>query len=348
MKKTLYIITLEPLEQRYTKQWYYYWKSIFRDNFNVKYVDGIYISDKIKKGRFLDIYQTNMWKATQVEILASFFNNSKIKEDDIFLFMDGWHFGITALKYMLQLSEMKNKIYAYWHAGTWDDWDFISQAGLREWATLNEAGWFQACDGHFVATQFHKNLINKYFTFPNRMLMKDKIHVVGFPMNWSGIIEKEISSHMKKSQKKKNLIVFPHRLDKEKQPEVFDKLRIGNSKYKFVKTLEETKNKKEYYELLCNAKVAFSASLQETFGIGTVEAMMLNALPLVPDRLSYSELYEPIFKYKDLSEAKKKLKYFVENYDNPELQKALMKNKVKIRKASLEAIEKMSRVILNE
>jgi hypothetical protein len=41
----------------------------------------------------------------------------------------------------------------------------------------------------------------------------------------------------------------------------------------------------------------FSANLQETLGISCFEGTLVDAVPLVPDRLSYSEMYTDIFKY---------------------------------------------------
>jgi hypothetical protein len=41
----------------------------------------------------------------------------------------------------------------------------------------------------------------------------------------------------------------------------------------------------------------FSASLQETLGIGCYEGAIIDAIPMVPDRLSYSEMYYEGFKY---------------------------------------------------
>ena len=41
----------------------------------------------------------------------------------------------------------------------------------------------------------------------------------------------------------------------------------------------------------------FSANLQETLGISWYEGALVGALPLVPDRLSYSEMAIPDFKY---------------------------------------------------
>jgi hypothetical protein len=41
----------------------------------------------------------------------------------------------------------------------------------------------------------------------------------------------------------------------------------------------------------------FSANLQETLGISMYEGAIIDAIPLVPDRLSYNEMYAEIWRY---------------------------------------------------
>ena len=60
---------------------------------------------------------------------------------------------------------------------------------------------------------------------------------------------------------------------------------------------DQTLSKDQYHKLLAEAKIIFSASLQETLGIGCYEGCLLDALPLVPNRLSYTEMYLDQFKY---------------------------------------------------
>jgi len=344
MGHKLYIITLEKIEQRYTKQWYECWKKEFSKYIDeVEYIDGKDLEQTIKTGAFLDANNTCKYKAQQVEKIADMFNEDKIKKGDMFLFADGWNFAITALKYMSQLNEISIKIFAFWHAGSWDLHDRITQVGMREWAEYVECGWLTACDGHFVATEYHKNLIYKYF---GGFVKKNKIHIVGFPMDW----ENEFKKYNITVGKKENIVVFPHRLDKEKDPDTFDMLAKQFPKYKFIKTLDVTKGKKDYYKLLAKAKVVFSCSKQETFGIGTVEAMLLGCIPVVPDRLSYTEMYHPMFLYSDIHSVKHKIEYAINHQgDNTKrIEKVRKRNVEQLLDDSKNSYEKMAKVMLDE
>jgi hypothetical protein len=55
--------------------------------------------------------------------------------------------------------------------------------------------------------------------------------------------------------------------------------------------------KNEYHTLLGQAKIVFSANLQETLGISCFEGAVVDAIPMIPNRLSYKEMYFDIFKY---------------------------------------------------
>jgi len=100
-----------------------------------------------------------------------------------------------------------------------------------------------------------------------------------------------------KGMQKRNLILFPHRVAPEKQVEIFRDLKEQLPQFEFVVCQEKTLSKNEYHNLLGEAKVVFSANLQETLGISWYEGALVNALPMVPDRLSYSEMAVDEFKY---------------------------------------------------
>ena len=52
-------------------------------------------------------------------------------------------------------------------------------------------------------------------------------------------------------------------------------------------------SKDEYHKLLATSKLVFSANLQETLGISWYEGALVGTLPMVPDRLSYTEMATP-------------------------------------------------------
>jgi hypothetical protein len=74
-------------------------------------------------------------------------------------------------------------------------------------------------------------------------------------------------------------------------------LKESLPQYEFVICQERQLTKNEYHNLLGEAKVVFSANLQETLGISWYEGALVDAIPMVPDRLSYSEMAVEDFKY---------------------------------------------------
>ena len=96
---------------------------------------------------------------------------------------------------------------------------------------------------------------------------------------------------------KRDLILFPHRIAPEKQVEIFRDLKEHLPQYEFVVCQDQQLTKNEYHNLLGEAKLVLSANLQETLGISWYEGAIVDAIPLVPDRLSYSEMAFDIFKY---------------------------------------------------
>ena len=119
---------------------------------------------------------------------------------------------------------------------------------------------------------------------------------------------------------KRDLILFPHRIAPEKQVEIFRDLATHLPQYEFVVCQDQELTKNEYHNLLGEAKMVFSCSLQETLGIGCYEGAIVDAIPMVPDRLSYSEMYYDIFKY----ESKWTENWDAYNVYRPDLCRAIM------------------------
>jgi len=67
--------------------------------------------------------------------------------------------------------------------------------------------------------------------------------------------------------------------------------------YEFIICQDHTLTKNEYHNLLGEAKLLFSANLQETLGISWYEGALVDVIPMVPNRLSYTEMAEQDFLY---------------------------------------------------
>jgi len=113
---------------------------------------------------------------------------------------------------------------------------------------------------------------------------------------------------------KRDLIVFPHRIAPEKQPDIFKDLAESMPEYEFVMCQEHNFTKNEYHNLLGEAKLLFSANLQETLGISWYEGLLVDVIPMVPDRLSYTEMAEQAFLYP--SEFTESWDKYLENKDS--------------------------------
>jgi glycosyltransferase involved in cell wall biosynthesis len=100
---------------------------------------------------------------------------------------------------------------------------------------------------------------------------------------------------------KEDIIVFPHRIAPEKRLDLFQELaaRPELAHYQFCVAMEMNLTKTEYHELLRRAKFAVSFADQETLGISMYESACAGACPIVPNRLSYTEMYDPMFKQAD-------------------------------------------------
>ncbi len=277
-------VPIEPLDERYSIQW----KEWF-DPDTHRWVDGSPLTDRIETGHFLDVHGTHFYKASQIQALARMLHDREIHDGDWVFFHDLWFPGLEALAYIRSAVGPKFRIAGCLHAGTWDPWDFLSLRGMQTWSRGFERTLFDIADLIFVATDYHRMLIQK--TFGD--LVTRRIRVTGFPIYPQSQLE---------VPKEKGLVVFPHRLDPEKQPDHFNtmaKIFEGRG-YRFVMTKDVCQTKSDYYNLLARAEFAVSFAQQETWGIAMQEALFAGAVPVVPDRLSYQEMYPMAFRFRGL------------------------------------------------
>lgn len=290
-------VPIEPFEERYSIQWQSWFAEEYRKA-GVAFeqiVPPEQISKGIETGSFLDVHGTNWYKAEQLKRLICNLKDGRIKDGDWIVFHDLWFPGIEMLAYIRDGSGVKFKIGGTLQAGSWDRHDFLVRKGMRPWAQHWEAMLFQILDTSFLSTQFHKDLILRDVCdepeIPSmyRQELEKKLVVTGHPIFPDTFVERGV-------KRQENLVVFPHRLDPEKCPEAFRLLAklCGDTGLEFVVSRDVCKTKKEYYELLAKATYAVSFALQETWGIATQEALFSGCIPIVPGRLSYREMYDPL------------------------------------------------------
>lgn len=305
----VFLVDLEAVETRYTGQWKSYVPKILKSaGHQVQVISGPEdIPSATTPGAFLNFGGTNIYKSRQVEEFSRLFTSGSVKSGDHFLFTDAWHPGIINLKYMSELLNIPVKIHALWHAGSYDPADFLGRLiGDAPWVRHAEQSFFHAIDHNYFATDFHIEM------FVNNLLADqtivnpwvedmlsdihsgefDKIIRTGWPMDY---MDQTLQPY--KGMKKRDLIVFPHRIAPEKQVEIFRDIAKRMPQYDFVVCQDQQLTKNEYHNILGEAKVVFSASLQETLGIGCYEGAIVDAIPMVPNRLSYHEMYLDEFRY---------------------------------------------------
>jgi glycosyltransferase involved in cell wall biosynthesis len=297
----VFLVDLEAVETRYTGQWKSHVPALLRKaGHEVHIISGPNdIPSATTPGAFLNFGGTNIYKANQVEQLGRLFCAGSVKAGDHFIFTDAWHPGIINLKYMSELLQIPVKIHALWHAGSYDPQDFLGRLiGDAPWVRHAEKSFFAAINHNYFASQFHidlfcKNLLDETLEDTVQEFVNEgKIVRSGWPMEYM-----TDTLLMYKNMPKRDLILFPHRIAPEKQVEIFRDLKQHLPQYEFVVCQDQQLTKNEYHNLLGEAKLVFSANLQETLGISWYEGAVVDAIPMVPDRLSYSEMAFDTFKY---------------------------------------------------
>ena len=293
----IFLVDLESVSTRYTCEWKLHLPTLLQKaGHNVEIISGpTDIPSATTPGAFLNFGGTNIYKASQVEQLGRLFCNGSVRPGDQFIFTDAWHPGVINLKYMAELLGIPVTLHGLWHAGSYDPQDFLGRlVGDKPWVRHAEKSFYHAFDHNYFATQFHIELFceNLLGFTPAKQLYDTKIVRTGWPMEYMNH-----ALDLYKNMPKRDLILFPHRIAPEKQVEIFRDLKEHLPQYEFVVCQDQQLTKNEYHNLLGEAKIVFSANLQETLGISCYEGAVVDAIPMVPDRLSYTEMYYDTFKY---------------------------------------------------
>ena len=297
-------VPIEPVPIRYSIDW----DKWFVDYFNQRDINHISVKGKeltkgIEQGRFLDCIGTNYYKSSQLMWILQAIQTEVISDGDVIFLHDLWFPGIEQIRYTCDALGLNVKIMGCLHAGAYDPHDMLYEKGMGRWAIHFEHMLFALVDKIFVATNFHRELLYK-----SRSLDMSKVEVTGFP----------IYPRIPPKTEKLNQIVFPHRFDSEKNPHLFKDLQAMMKDdlpdWEWV-TTANLNDKEQYYTTLEKSEIAISFSDQETWGIAMQEAVIAGCVPLVPNKLSYKEMYLSEFKYDSIFSVRDRILEIVGDWD---------------------------------
>ena len=197
---TIYIVDIEAVDTRYTKQWKEHLPTQLKraTNIDVKVISGGEVPQATTPGAFLNFGGTNIYKSKQLEQIGEMFCAGTIKDGDYFLYTDAWNPTVIQLKYMAELLGVNIRIGGLWHAGSYDPQDFLGRLiGAKSWVRHAESSMFACYDDNYFATDFHIDM------FVDAFSKGQTIRRVGWPMEYL-----KNSLDMYKNMEKRDLIVF--------------------------------------------------------------------------------------------------------------------------------------------
>jgi len=292
-KPTIWIFSLEPLDGRYTKQLHTNLPLILSqaagDQFKVRQIDGVQRTATVTQGAFLNFSDTNYWKSSQMCRFVELYDAGEVGDHDKIVYTDAWNPTILQVKYMRDLLHRQWQIHALCWAGAHDPTDILGYTMEKPWPLDAERSFFYACDYTYFASHNHRSMFLRNLDIPQQYHGRALRN--GFP-NTPMVDQCAPYFDLPRSG---SLMIWPHRYNDDKQPNIVeDLIKLGVNT---VITQKLNLNKEEYYDELGRSSVIFSCSLHENLGISMMEGCLAGAIPIVPDRCSYSEMYNDVFKY---------------------------------------------------
>jgi len=246
-------------------------------------------------------------------------NKDEVNNGDVIFLQDYWHPGIESILYALDLYGIKLDIYAMLHAQSVDEYDFTYS--MRSWMRGFELGLDKRMTGIFVGSTIHKEQLREAgFEAP--------IHVVSLPLHLE--MTRAKYPDYNPMIRKKPIVVYSSRLDKEKNPffmmkvaenflndhpsfewhvttsgkefrsmlpgviDALYELAERQPRFKLLKGL----TKEEYYTELATCRIQFNSSLQDYVSWTVIEATAFGADIVYPDFRSFPEFVDKDRMYK--------------------------------------------------
>lgn len=291
------IFPIEPLDSRYSLQWYESIPKSLQQKINqaglnskIIQLDGIQKTDSVTSGAFLNFQDTNRYKSSQLVAFCDLLDSGQVTTNDVILFTDAWNPALLQVKYMRDLGGYNWNIAGYWHAGAYDPTDILGYKMDKPWPWHTERAIYYACDQNWYATDFHRKMFLRNLQIPAED--HDRAQLSGQPHD---LIVDALDKILTKNVIKQG-VIWPHRYNADKQPEIAEDLAVS-MKSPWCITQKMNLSKADYYETMAQQQVIFSCSLHENLGISIMEGVMLDVIPVLPDRCSYSEMYMSDFLY---------------------------------------------------
>lgn len=309
---TAFLIPIEPLQERYSEQWYRRLPEAFSDaGYEVVVIDGEPLEQEVKVGTFLDINSTCHYKATQLQKIAALFHQQKVPDGSVFFFFDVEFWGLEQVRLLAQMNKLDIVITGFLHAASYTKEDAFAIAASYQKYT--EVGWVSACDEVYVGSEYHRKAVIERRLYPlGAHYLAKRIINTGNP-----VFPDEYTPFKTKKKKK---FVLTNRPDKEKRPmqtlALFRALKYvypdwefvvttGRSTYRgtdgraiaFAKELAKEKvitlkanlTKEQYHKELSDARFMVTHSIEENYGYCIAEAIHYGVIPIMRQGLSHNE-----------------------------------------------------------
>jgi glycosyltransferase involved in cell wall biosynthesis len=284
-------LPIEPIEQRYSIQWADWLAEAYEEGLSreagswsqivgVTQVGAPALNPKL----FLDPAATTAWKLSQgISLLAR--ELPKLPDHSVIFFHDIWNPVVLQLHYYRIMAKKKWRIMGFMHAGSWDTTDLLAMADEKRALVPFEQALVRCADLTFYATKWAALRAVSTLGPPSWRVVGEPVHQVGFrPENWAA---------------RERAIVWPHRLARDK--DIDRAVEIAKRcDARLIVTRSLGLSKESYYEVLRSTRVALSTAKHENFGISMLEAASAGCRCVVPDRLSYRELWPAANRYSNI------------------------------------------------
>lgn len=317
----LFYVPIEPLEERYTEQWYRQFPIEFKKaGYDVQVIDGEVLTNFVDVGAFLPMNSTVHYKNSQMMKVAKLFQDKLVSNGDIFFIADTEFWGLESIRLMADMNKINVRVYSFLHAASYTKEDAFEIAAPYQKYT--ELGWILSCDKVFVGSEYHRRAFLDRRAYPyarsdDIRKIERKLVVTGNPLF------KDDYPEYARFWEKENQIIISNRFDWEKRPNISlqfayilkkkhpdIKIIVTTSRPKFksnkqwlvdlarsmeqdgIIEIHEGLSKAEYHRMLSESKVMLSNSIEENFGYCVAEALVYNTYPMLKNELSHPELVE--------------------------------------------------------